>query len=118
MNPVTNSHQSERGIANESSSPAEGSSSPTRSGGRPPRGRRAGSYGGSPAGAEDAPGVVRGAAAGSETGTGAPGARPRGGSPPDRGGGIVVRMHVGSPGAEILAGLLAFLIGGVPFGWL
>jgi glycerol-3-phosphate acyltransferase PlsY len=27
-------------------------------------------------------------------------------------------MHLGSPGAEILAGLLAFLIGGVPFGWL
>ena len=27
-------------------------------------------------------------------------------------------MHLGSPGAEALAGLLAFLIGGVPFGWL
>ena len=27
-------------------------------------------------------------------------------------------MHIGSPFAEILAALLAFLIGGVPFGWL
>lgn len=27
-------------------------------------------------------------------------------------------MHIGSPFAEILAGLLAYLIGGVPFGWL
>ena len=27
-------------------------------------------------------------------------------------------MHLGTPTAEILAGLLAFLIGGVPFGWL
>ena len=27
-------------------------------------------------------------------------------------------MHLGSPLAEILAGLLAFLIGAVPFGWL
>jgi glycerol-3-phosphate acyltransferase PlsY len=27
-------------------------------------------------------------------------------------------MAIGSPGAEILAGLLAFLVGGIPFGWL
>jgi acyl phosphate:glycerol-3-phosphate acyltransferase len=27
-------------------------------------------------------------------------------------------MQIGSPGAEILAGLLAYLIGGIPFGWL
>ena len=27
-------------------------------------------------------------------------------------------MHLGSPYAEILAGLLAFLIGAIPFGWL
>ena len=31
---------------------------------------------------------------------------------------MLVRMHLGSPGAEALAGLLAFLIGGVPFGWI
>lgn len=27
-------------------------------------------------------------------------------------------MHVGTPAAEVLAAILAFLIGGVPFGWL
>jgi glycerol-3-phosphate acyltransferase PlsY len=27
-------------------------------------------------------------------------------------------MQIGSPGAEILAGVLAYLIGGIPFGWL
>lgn len=27
-------------------------------------------------------------------------------------------MHIGSPWAEILAGLLAYVIGGIPFGWL
>jgi acyl phosphate:glycerol-3-phosphate acyltransferase len=27
-------------------------------------------------------------------------------------------MQIGTPGAEILAGLLAYLIGGIPFGWL
>jgi glycerol-3-phosphate acyltransferase PlsY len=35
-----------------------------------------------------------------------------------RGTGILARMHLGTPGAEIAAALLAYAIGGIPFGWL